>query len=242
MSEGTTSRASWIERSVDRSAAVQRNRSRRIDQATTIVQAAKRLIARNHQGFTTQELTKEAGIAIKTLYRYFETKDDILLAVIEDLVNESAATFRQAAHDLAGPIERLRFYVTAVINILDDTPDIESARFLAAEHWRLLAIHPEATDRVSRQYNELLREEIEIAARGDLIKVENAAGAAHILTQLIRAEYMYYAFMPSTESIDAISERLWSFCLNGLNSNASTIASVHPTPTVKRPTAKRKEQ
>ena len=60
-----------------------------MEQARTIVEAAQRLIAAKGPNFTTQELIKEAGIALQTFYRYFPSKDHLLLAVIEDIIDEN---------------------------------------------------------------------------------------------------------------------------------------------------------
>ena len=55
-------------------------------------------------GFTTQDLIKEAGIALQTFYRYFSSKDYLLLAVIEDVIDENCNAFREQAAKLSGPV------------------------------------------------------------------------------------------------------------------------------------------
>ena len=50
--------------------------------------------------FTTQELVKEAGIALQTFYRYFGSKDHLHLAVIED-------TNRWTFAELAAEVNRI---------------------------------------------------------------------------------------------------------------------------------------
>ena len=73
---------------------MQRTRARQIEQAQAIVAAARRLIAERGERFTTQELVKEAGVALQTFYRLFGGKDQLLLAVFEDLIAESCAELR----------------------------------------------------------------------------------------------------------------------------------------------------
>ena len=86
-----------------------------MEQATLIVDAARRLIAERGERFTTQELVKEAGVALQTFYRIFAGKDQLLLAVFDDLIAESCAEYEAAAADLPDPVSRLRFYVTVPI-------------------------------------------------------------------------------------------------------------------------------
>ena len=85
---------SWVERAVDRSAAVQRSRTRIANQVRLMLDAARRLIG-DKGDFTTQDLVSEAGVALQTFYRYFASKDELLLAVIGDgeTVADVAARF-----------------------------------------------------------------------------------------------------------------------------------------------------
>ncbi|WP_138985403.1 helix-turn-helix domain-containing protein, partial [Mycobacterium avium] len=59
---------------------MQRSRERIANQVRLMLDAALRLIREKGDSFTTQELVKEAGVALQTFYRYFATKDELLLA------------------------------------------------------------------------------------------------------------------------------------------------------------------
>ena len=55
------------------------------------MQAAARLLERsNGDRFTVQEVADEAGQSLRTLYQYFESKDDLLLAVFEEAMRTYA--------------------------------------------------------------------------------------------------------------------------------------------------------
>src|SRR2546423_10218460 len=105
----------WAERAAERSPSVQRSRARSLQQARVIVDAARRLIVDKGENFTTQELIKEAGVALQTFYRYFGSKDELLLAVIEEMIAESCALWRKQATGVDDPVERLRSYVTSAL-------------------------------------------------------------------------------------------------------------------------------
>src|SRR5438876_21944 len=120
MSQAAASPASWAERAADRSPTLQRSRARQIEQAKVIVDAARRLIAERGEHFTTQELVKEAGVALQTFYRLFSGKDQLLLAVFEDMIAESCMQYEDAARELPDPVARLHFYVTEALRSLSD--------------------------------------------------------------------------------------------------------------------------
>ena len=70
------------------------------------------------ENFTTQDLIKEADVALQTFYRHFGGKDQILLAVLGDLISGHCDGARpRRRRDFDDPVERLRYYVT---DTLDD--------------------------------------------------------------------------------------------------------------------------
>ncbi len=54
-----------------------------------------------------QEVADEAGQSLRTLYQYFESKDDLLLAVFEEAMKTYARMIREAIADVDDPLERL---------------------------------------------------------------------------------------------------------------------------------------
>jgi TetR/AcrR family transcriptional regulator len=213
----TIPNVSWAERAADQSPVVRRSRARGVEQATAIVQAAQRLIAVKGTAFTTQELVKEAGIALKTFYRYFAGKDQLILAVLEDMVGESCIGFKEEARHLGDPVARLRFYVTSVVNALAvDGNDPQSARFITAEHWRLQSLYPLEVAVATKPFTDLLHEEIEVATDAGLLRPADPAYTAWIVTQLAMAVFHYYAFAGTDGPLEDIADQLWEFCLGGL--------------------------
>ncbi|AZZ40291.1 TetR family transcriptional regulator [Acidipropionibacterium jensenii] len=53
----------------------------------SIVEAARRLLVSTGVAFTTREVARAAGIAEGTIFRHFATKDDLLQAVIDDVLD-----------------------------------------------------------------------------------------------------------------------------------------------------------
>ena len=98
----------WAARAADRSPSVQRSRARSVQQARVIVEAARRLIDEKGENFTTQELIKEAGVALQTFYRHFGSKDELLLAVLEENVEQGVDEMEAIAARESDPVEQLR--------------------------------------------------------------------------------------------------------------------------------------
>lgn len=209
---------SWAARAIDRSPSVQVSRRRSVDQARVIVAAGRRLVAQKGADFTTRDLIKEAGVALQTFYRYFTGKDQLLLAVIEDLLTEVAASFERAAREIDDPVERLRSHVTrtmiAPAEIASPTP--LGAQFMAVERWRLQQAYPEEMEQARRPFLDLIRREIDAATEAGQLDPPNPANSAWFVSELITTVHYHHAFMPAREPIEQVIEELWAFCLAGL--------------------------
>jgi AcrR family transcriptional regulator len=207
----------WAERAADRSPTVQRSRARQIEQARLIVEAARHLIAERGSQFTTQELVKEAGVALQTFYRLFEGKDQLLLAVFEDLIAQNCARYEEAARELPDPVTRLHYYLTAALQTLgDDGSSNVAPRFVTAEHWRLYQLFPEEMSRATQPFTDLVATQLEQAAADGLLASADPERDAWFVAKLVMAVFHHYAFSDGELDTEEIGEQLWRFCSTAL--------------------------
>ncbi len=229
--------SSWAERAVEQSVSVQRSRVRSVQRAHQIVQAARRLTAVKGSDFTTQELVKEAGVAIQTFYKYFSSKDQVLLAVIEDLVADTCTDLKQRGRDLPDPVARLRFYVTSVVPVAagEAQPDA-GARFITTEHWRLHRLYPQELAQATRPFTDLVEPEIRAAMQEGLLAPPDPAYDAWLVTQLLIAVFHHYEYARAADSQELIAERLWRFFYGALGGPvAAAQASQAPVSATQAP-------
>lgn len=219
--------SSWVERAVDRSAAVQRSRVRIAVQVRQLLTAARTLVERKGDEFTTQELASEAGVALQTFYRYFGSKDELLLAVIGDAMVEACARWAEEAARLPDPLARLRYYITATLERLDgETHNAAMSRFIVSTRWRLHRQFPAELAEVERPFVELLKAEVDAAVAAGLLEPNDVDSDSWLLGELTRSVYHYYAFAerPAGE-LDLVKERLWRFCLSALGGHTAAVDS-----------------
>lgn len=211
---------SWEERTTERSPAVQRSRLRTVRQARVLVDAAVRLIARKGDAFTTQELVKEAGIALQTFYRYFASKDELLLAVIADTITAAAENWAAAAVDLQDPIDRLHFYITSIFESVDSGGDrATTALFIVSTHWRLHRILPTELAAAERPLVDLVLIEIRAAQAAGVLHPTKPESDAWFVMELLRSVFHHYAYNPHRS--DVLKSDLWNFCLTALGGTVS---------------------
>jgi AcrR family transcriptional regulator len=177
------------------------------------VDAAHRLMTTKGAGFTTQDLAKEAGVALQTFYRHFAGKDQLLLAVFERLIGEQAIRSARVSRRVKDPIDRLRMYVTDPFNGLRSKNGTAQARFMTAEHWRLYQLFPDEMNRARQPYADLVEQELRTATAEGRLTSTDPAKDAWLITQLVTSAYHHYAFAEPSQRVEEIVEHLWTFCL-----------------------------
>jgi TetR/AcrR family transcriptional regulator len=151
---------------------------------------------------------------LQTFYRYFASKDELLLAVIADAMAGACAQWEAAARELPDPVTRLRFYITAVIDVLDtESGEGGTAKFVVSTRWRLHRIFPNELAEAERPFVDLLLTEINAATEAGSLRPSNPESDAWFITELVRSVYHYYAYAPRR---DDVKDQLWQFCLAAL--------------------------
>jgi AcrR family transcriptional regulator len=97
---------------VDRSLDDAKRRS--IDRGARLIRAAAKVLDRNNgESLTVQEVADEAGQSLRTLYQYFGSKDDLLLAVFEEAMRRFAQLLTAAIAGFDDPLERVAAAIIA---------------------------------------------------------------------------------------------------------------------------------
>ena len=183
-----------------------------------MLDAARTLIGAKGDDFTTQELAAEAGVALQTFYRYFSSKDELLLAVIGDAMTEAVERWSAAANELPDPLARLRYFITSTLERLEgDSHDAAMARFVVSTRWRLHRQFPKELAEAEKPFVDLVRAEVTAARDAGLLNPVDPEWDSWFAVELVRSVYHYYAFAehPAGE-LDLVKERLWRFCLTAL--------------------------
>jgi AcrR family transcriptional regulator len=147
-----------------------------------IIAAAYRCVARKRfEELTIDDVCAEAGLSKGAFYGYFESKQALLLALLED---DAAALDRLmallGALNLSG-IERLRRFARAMLERADNPAHVQ----VRADLWAAMLTEKDVRERISagvRHRREVLRVWIEDAvASGEMVDIPANACAAILL-------------------------------------------------------------
>ena len=192
--------------------AKRRNGVRGPANAEALLAAAHRLVLERGENFTTQELVKEADVALQTFYRHFGGKDQLLVAVIADLIRGHCEALAERAADLDDPVERLHLYVTETLSTLGGAPAATGARFMTSEHWRLHQLMPDELAEATQPFTDLVQVELEAGLAAGVLAPRNPERDAWLIAKLVISVFHHYAFAEDDPEVATISEDVWGFC------------------------------
>lgn len=191
-----------------------------VNPGTAILDAARRLSAERGSAFTTQDVIKEAGVALQTFYRYYGGKDQLLLALIADLIRGHVAGLREALAGVDDPGAQLELCVRSTVAAGNAAPAAAGAgRFITAEHWRLHDKFPSEIVAATEPVTALLREIIDAGRDTGVFATERADQAAWLITKLVMSVFHHLAFVPGDPAAPD-GDAVWAFCLAAVSAPA----------------------
>jgi AcrR family transcriptional regulator len=205
----------WQRRVLGRS--LHNAQQRSIDRGARLIRAAAKVLERtNGESLTVQDVADEAGQSLRTLYQYFASKDDLLLAVFEEAQRTYAQLVRAAIADLDDPLERLAGALIASARLRELHEKAGVDRGLSRLRLQLAQAEPELVARsqlpVTSLYAELIEQAVAAGApaalpagRGTYFVI--ATRTSFLLSMTLGNEY-------GVELPDVVD--LSVFCLGGL--------------------------
>src|SRR3954471_2586785 len=211
-----TADTSWRERAVERS--LRTARAKAMSRSDRFIQVAMELLSETGRtDFTVQELVERSKTSLRSFYQHFGSKDELLLALFEEVIRASTAEWRRevkAQDDSVAGLETL--VLTMYAQAIDQTMGGVS-RALTSYHLQLAESRPGDYARVLTPMKDLILELVEAAVRDGKFRADiDPETLAMILMQtLVAAAHMHAlgAYLTG-DPLDA--ERLWAFCLGGL--------------------------
>jgi AcrR family transcriptional regulator len=209
----------WRRRAVSRSLTAARSRAE--ERVQRFLDAAFALIDESGTtDFTIQEVIDRSRQSLRAFYQHFSGKDELLLALFEETVRESAEDLRQVVESETDPLERLHAFT---IRLHDWCEPEGRSRRRGAHNRRpimeftlqLVADHPDGVKAAMAPVTNMLLELLEEAAAAQAIKVADTRRAAVLVQQTVLSSWLGSRLAQSPRS-RVTAEETWQFCLHGL--------------------------
>jgi AcrR family transcriptional regulator len=212
---GAPSMPDWQARVLGRSLGSATDRA--VRQARDLINAAARLMRRlDAEELTMQNIAGEAGVSVRVLYRHFEGKDDLLVALIEECQIVFARLIEKATADIADPLERLGEALYFATTEARQQTDQNFSRAMARFTIQTSVTSPDQVGAAHRPVILVLATMVEDAMRSGLVEVGDSEVAASNLWDVYEAHQRNVYLGNSPSSPRAASGQLIRFCLLGL--------------------------
>jgi AcrR family transcriptional regulator len=209
----------WRQRAVSRSLSAVRTRAER--RVQRLLDAAFELIdERGSSEFTIQDVVERSKQSLRGFYQYFDGKDELLFALLEESIQESIDDIRQAIESESEPLERLRAFT---IRLHEWCEPLGKQRKRGA-HNRLplsefslqLAVkEPERVTAVMAPISRVLVELLDAAVAAGAVHVTDTRRAALLIQQTVMYSWLMNRLVGKT-GVHVTAEDAWEFCLRGL--------------------------
>jgi TetR/AcrR family transcriptional regulator len=191
--------------------------TRRPTVAHDLVEAARTLMwDTGAPVFTVTQVVAAAGTSLKSFYRCFASKDELLVALFEDDARRGATALAAAvaAHD--DPVDRVRSAVEGLFRFITVDGRLPYAAALVREHLRLSESRPEQLRAVLEPFVEIFRVELDGARRSGAMRVDDPGRTARTLFHLVVSHLHALICHQIDESPTAVADDLWAFCAAAL--------------------------
>jgi AcrR family transcriptional regulator len=209
----------WRERAVSRS--VNAARSRAEQRVQRFLEAAFELIdEKGTTEFTIQEVTDRSKQSLRSFYEYFDSKDELVLALFEETIRDAGDDIRGAVDAETDPLARLRTFAIRLHEWCDpgEAPRKRGAhhrRAISEMSLRLAGDHSERVLAALTPISHLLLELVDAAQAAGAIRVADTRRAAALVQQTVLYSWFGNRLVENPK-LRLTAEETWQFCLHGL--------------------------
>ncbi|MHB8440309.1 MAG: TetR/AcrR family transcriptional regulator [Acidimicrobiales bacterium] len=189
--------------------------------AQRFIEAARGLMLEaGGPGFTVTQVVAGAGSSLKTFYRCFASKDELLVALYEDDARRGAEALAAMVARRA-PEDRLRTAVVGLFGFITVDGRMPYAAAIMTEHLRLAQTRPAEVMAVMQPYIDLFEREVAAAAQAGTVRAGDAARDARMLFHVVRSHLHALICHQLDDDPARVADDLWSFCSAALRPDTS---------------------
>jgi len=145
-----------------------------------IVTAAAKLFGdKGYHNTTTAEIAESAGVAAGTIYIYFSSKEELLVAVFEEFLGVHMDRLREGVSREVGPEAKLRRLLKLGLELMEQNPD--SARIFLSQLRQSTSMIKMVAKRSSRAYKDIVESVLEEGVREGFCRQLNVHTGASML-------------------------------------------------------------
>jgi AcrR family transcriptional regulator len=213
------SASGWRQRAVSKSLDAARTRAEQ--RVQRLLDAAFALIdEKGTTEFTIQEVVDRSKQSLRGFYQYFEGKDELLFALLEESIRESSEDLRSVVEAESESLARLRAFT---IRLHEWCEPIGTRRKRGAHNrvpisefsLQLAVKDPDRLASVMAPISRMLIELLDAAVADGVVQAPDTRRAALLMEQTVMYGWLMNRLVQNPQS-RVPAEDAWEFCLHGL--------------------------
>jgi AcrR family transcriptional regulator len=170
--------------------------------------------------FTIQEVVDRSKQSLRGFYQYFEGKDELLFALLEESIREALKDLHSAVESEPEPLDRLRAFT---IRLHEWCEPLGTRRKRGAHNrvplsdfsLQLALKDPERVSAAIAPISRMLIDVLKAAVAAGALRVTDMQRAALLIQQTVMYGWLMNRFVQNPRS-RVTAEDAWEFCLHGL--------------------------
>ncbi len=179
-----------------------------------IAAAAKLFGDKDYHDTTTAKIAESAGVAAGTIYIYFRSKEELLVAVFEEFLGKHMERLREGVEREKTPRDKLMRLLTLGLELMQDNPD--SARIFLSQLRQSTKMITTVVKRSSRAYKDIIEDVLAEGMRTGLCREVNVHAAASMLFGAFQSTVLDWVADECSYTLTDMTEELAEFILHGI--------------------------
>ena len=179
-----------------------------------IAAAAKLFGDKGYHDTTTAEIAESAGVAAGTIYIYFSSKEELLVAVFEEFLGKHIDRLREGVDREKTPKDKLTRLLTLGLELMQNNPD--SARMFLSQLRQSTKMITTVVKRSSRVYKDIIENILTEGARTGLCRDVNVPAAGSMLFGAYQSTVLDWVADECSYTLTDMTGELTEFVLHGI--------------------------
>lgn len=203
--------SAWRQRAVERSLGAARTEA--LNRSDQFLEAAMELLHETGRiDFTVQDILDRSHLSLRAFYKFFGSKDELLLALFEELLGAFVAELRSEVEAETDPRAQLHAYVVGFYARAEQAPG-GGARALALYQVQMAEGRQDEIASALAPQIELLREVVQRGIDSGTFRRDlDAAVLTHLLTVTLTSVAQMTVLGIHLGGVEVDADRLWAWC------------------------------